>query len=391
MPGSARRAALSDAPEPPAPEAAGELRPIYANLLVGDHLPSLFAPCAGLPRFAFNNFAGRYHLYGFFLAADQPQILADLAAIQARRRDLFDDRHCAFTGVSIQPADREVRGLRDAIPGVRFAFDADLSMSRACGVAPQNYPAGSAMPVRRSWILVDPSLHVLRVWPMADTPLDEVLGFIAALPPPDRFGGLVRPAPVLVIPNVLEPELCQRLIALYDAHGGEESGVHRDGGHVLEASFKRRRDHTITDSGLNRELNWRIARRVTPEIEKLFYMRCDYIERHIVGCYAAEDGGHFAPHTDNGGGLTAHRRFAVSINLSADFDGGEVVFPEYNTQGYKAPPGWAVVFPCAILHGVRPVTRGARYAFLPFVYDETGQAIRKAALAGTQAEAKPPA
>ena len=41
-----------------------------------------------------------------------------------------------------------------------------------------------------------------------------------------------------------------------------------------------------------------------------------------------------------------------------------------------APPGWAVVFPCAILHAVRRVTRGARYAYLPFVYDQAGQQIR---------------
>jgi predicted 2-oxoglutarate/Fe(II)-dependent dioxygenase YbiX len=35
-----------------------------------------------------------------------------------------------------------------------------------------------------------------------------------------------------------------------------------------------------------------------------------------------------------------------------------------------------VVFPCAILHRVTPVTKGVRYAFLPFVYDESGLKIR---------------
>jgi predicted 2-oxoglutarate/Fe(II)-dependent dioxygenase YbiX len=79
--------------------------------------------------------------------------------------------------------------------------------------------------------------------------------------------------------------------------------------------------------------------------------------------------------------LTAHRRFALSVNLTADFDGGEVSFPEYNGRGIKAPPGWCVVFPAAILHMVTRVTRGKRYAFLPFVYDEEGANIRAAALA----------
>ena len=105
------------------------------------------------------------------------------------------------------------------------------------------------------------------------------------------------------------------------------------------------------------------------------------MERYIVGCYAAEDDAHFRPHRDNGPGLTAHRRFAVSINLTDDFDGGEVSFPEYSSRGIKAPQGWAVVFPAAILHAVSKVTYGRRYAFLPFVYDETGAQIRDAELA----------
>ena len=44
-------------------------------------------------------------------------------------------------------------------------------------------------------------------------------------------------------------------------------------------------------------------------------------------------------------------------------------FPEYSQRDYKAPAGWAVVFPCAILHQVTKVTAGRRYVFLPFVFD----------------------
>jgi len=113
-----------------------------------------------------------------------------------------------------------------------------------------------------------------------------------------------------------------------------------------------------------------------PEIRKLFFLEITRMERCVIGCYAAEDHGHFQPHRDNSGRLTAHRRFAVSINLNSGFEGGLVHFPEHNSRGIKAPPGWAVVFPCAILHAVSPVTAGRRYAFLPFVYDEEGAKIR---------------
>ena len=150
----------------------------------------------------------------------------------------------------------------------------------------------------------------------------------------------------------------------------------------------------LEDARLIGHVQGLIARRVLPEIERLFFMKITRMERYMVGCYSAEDGGHFRPHRDNSSPVTAHRRFAVSINLNDDFDGGDVSFPEYNPRGIKAPPGWAVVFPAAILHAVARVTRGRRYAFLPFVYDEAGAVIRQsylaqAAAAAPQAAAEP--
>jgi predicted 2-oxoglutarate/Fe(II)-dependent dioxygenase YbiX len=68
----------------------------------------------------------------------------------------------------------------------------------------------------------------------------------------------------------------------------------------------------------------------------------------------------------------------VSINLNSDFEVGEVSFPEYSPRSYKAPPGGAVVFSCPLLHAVSRVTRGRRYAFLPFLYDDAAAKIREA-------------
>ena len=34
------------------------------------------------------------------------------------------------------------------------------------------------------------------------------------------------------------------------------------------------------------------------------------------------------------------------------------------------------MFSCALLHAVTPVTKGKRYAFLPFLYDEAAAKIR---------------
>jgi predicted 2-oxoglutarate/Fe(II)-dependent dioxygenase YbiX len=119
-------------------------------------------------------------------------------------------------------------------------------------------------------------------------------------------------------------------------------------------------------------------RRVNPELLKVYAFKATRMERYLVGCYAAEDGAHFRPHRDNTTKGTAHRRFAVSINLNGDFDGGELSFPEYGPRRYKVQPGTAVIFPCALMHAVAKVTAGRRYAFLPFLYDEEAAKLRAA-------------
>lgn len=35
------------------------------------------------------------------------------------------------------------------------------------------------------------------------------------------------------------------------------------------------------------------------------------------------------------------------------------------------------MFSCSLLHAVTPVTKGCRYAFLPFLYDEAAAALRE--------------
>jgi predicted 2-oxoglutarate/Fe(II)-dependent dioxygenase YbiX len=69
----------------------------------------------------------------------------------------------------------------------------------------------------------------------------------------------------------------------------------------------------------------------------------------------------------------------VTINLNAeDYEGGDLRFPEYGRQTYRAPTGGACIFSCGLMHEATPVTTGKRYAFLPFLYDEAAAARREA-------------
>ena len=106
----------------------------------------------------------------------------------------------------------------------------------------------------------------------------------------------------------------------------------------FDEGWKRRRDFHLTDPGLIANLRARIGRRICPEIKKAFQMRPTRVERDLVARYDSETGGHFGPHRDDTGMSVAHRRFAVSIDLNADFDGGEISFPEYSPRTSRLLP-----------------------------------------------------
>ena len=90
---------------------------------------------------------------------------------------------------------------------------------------------------------------------------------------------------------------------------------------ITDPKFKRRKDHYLSDRELIEALQKRFIRRVMPEITKVHQFKVTRMERYVVSCYDAEDGGHFSAHRDNTTKGTAHRRFAVSVNLNDDFDG----------------------------------------------------------------------
>jgi peroxiredoxin/predicted 2-oxoglutarate/Fe(II)-dependent dioxygenase YbiX len=353
----------------------------FNSLRCGDPFPWVGQRTVGTPYFAVETMAGRYIVMCFFGSLADVSGRSALEAVQ-KHRDIFDDNRACFFGVSVDPQDEAQQRFTE-MPGIRILWDFDATVSKACGAVPADSGSAAGSKVfRRSWIVADPTLHVLAAFSFqgGEEAHDRVFDFLRRLPAPAKYGGFEIPAPVLVLPHVLEPDLCRHLIEAYDTAGGTETGIVWNGAVMLDGSFKRRKDYEISDGRMCDALRQRIIRRIVPQIRTLFFMEITRIERFIVGCYAAEDGGHFYPHRDNNPGPTAHRRFAVSINLNDDFEGGAVQFPEYNLRGLKAPTGWAVVFPCAILHAVSKVTSGRRYTFLPFVYDENGARIKETRL-----------
>ena len=355
----------------------------HVLLTPGDPAPRFRQRSGGNPAYAFDTAAGRYLVLCFLGSGGDAHARQAIAGVRARP-DLFDDARAAFFAVSNDPTDEAGGRLDEQVPGYRLFWDFDRAVARLYGAIDRDDSGGEKVEVRRMWVVLDPTLRVLRVIPFAPDQSDiaTLVAYIDALPPPDRFAGFELQAPIIVLPNVFEPALCAELIARYEASGGAPSGFMRevDGKTVLinDPAHKRRRDHDITDRTMIETLQARIRRRVAPEIARAHQFHVTRMERYLVACYGADERGHFQPHRDNTTRGTAHRRFAVSINLNADFEGGELWFPEYGPRGFRMPAGAAAVFSCSLLHAVRPVTQGRRYAFLPFLYDDQAAREREA-------------
>jgi predicted 2-oxoglutarate/Fe(II)-dependent dioxygenase YbiX len=164
--------------------------------------------------------------------------------------------------------------------------------------------------------------------------------------------------------------------------GGEDSGFLLDEqgktATVIDYRLKRRQDLAIAAPELRQTIRDQIVRRLLPAVARYFQFNATRMDRYLVSCYDSALGGHFFRHRDNLNAGAQHRRFAVSINLNGDYDGCDLVFPEFGRRVYRAPVGGAVVFSTGALHEVTPITRGRRFAFLPFFYGENDAALREA-------------
>jgi peroxiredoxin len=347
------------------------------ELVVGDPAPWFVQNSTTSQAFPFDTAAGRYLVLGFFLtASDEPGRQA--LGLLKTHRALFDDDKLCFFGVSVDPQDR--KRLRPSMPGIRFIWDFDRRVSRLYSALGE-VDAKGMVASRRHWLVLDPSMQVIGVFPITSGN-SELVDFLERLPPLGVVAGTEIHAPVLLLSNVFEPEFCRTLIGLYEADGGQETGfMDEENGRTMgrhDPLHKRRRDYLIEPQEVREAAKARIARRIMPAIARAYQFRATRIERYLVACYDADEASHFAAHRDDTTTATAHRRFAVSINLNDDFEGGEIGFPEFGPRTYKPPAGGAVVFSCSLLHRVEPMRRGRRFAFLPFLYDEAGKALREA-------------
>ena len=125
----------------------------------GDPAPWFTVQTTSDSRYQLASAAGRYVVLCFFGSAGRPEAQNALRAVGAQRT-AFDGERAVFVGVTVDQQDVARGRLRDMPPGIRFALDFDLGVSRLYGAVAKP-AAGEGLRYRPFWLVLDPMLRVL--------------------------------------------------------------------------------------------------------------------------------------------------------------------------------------------------------------------------------------
>jgi hypothetical protein len=316
-------------------------------MIPGERIPEfLLPPVDGVPSTFYERFCGRPAV--LLLGADG-QALAPFAALTKRF------------------------GVMGLVPGpsgaaVEASIPAMGDDGRLASALDEQYPARGAV----AWVL-DETLRLVARMPAAEPA--NVCALLVGLPQPVTRETAIRQAtaPVLMLPRVLPPALCEALVQRHAADHFDSPMVRMVDGQpavVPDHSVKRRLDHRLVDEELVSGVADHLRRRLLPGIAAAFNYRVTRFEHFKVACYESTTGGYFRRHRDNVTPDARHRRFALSINLNDGYQGGSLVFPEFGPEGYRPPLGGAIVFSGELLHEATEVTDGRRHVLLSFLWGD---------------------
>lgn len=182
-------------------------------------------------------------------------------------------------------------------------------------------------------------------------------------------------APILIVPNVFTTEECARLVEAVETDSPfmvrqprpeEVTGNYRIP--VYDHFRQDRVDLIVKDPNTLAFLDERLFGRVTPMIRKAFAFEVTRREDLHIARYAGRREGIAMGHRDNTEPAGAHRRFALSISLNDDYEGGGIAFKEFSPRGYRVPAGSAMVFSSSLLHEIEETVSGVRYNLISHLF-----------------------
>jgi alkyl hydroperoxide reductase subunit AhpC len=326
-----------------------------------------------------DHLSGKPMILAFLNTDDDEICLAALKALAGRQLDLAQRSTTVIAVSANTDADRAWRLKHEA--GFFWSVTGDCS-----GAVFANYGLHMTHGEAVRLVLLTP-LRQVRSWfdspSNIDETLDTIMTQIDSMQSHEDERWFPVHAPILMIPNVLSRDECQALIhsfetggpfIVHDAQKRQAQGDYKMP--IYEHDRQDRVDHMIKDPKTMEFLTERIGTRINPMIKKAFAFDVDRREDIHIARYTGKRGGVKMGHRDNTSPHTAYRRFALSMNLNDDFEGGEVVFKEFNAHGYKGEPGTALIFSSSLLHEIQETTSGVRYSLISHLFNSSTIAKR---------------
>ncbi len=227
--------------------------------------------------------------------------------------------------------------------------------------------------------LLDPNLRVREALAFSDgtAVAQRVVELVDELTTDDRPPRIiVTQAPLLVVPDVLEPDRCDELMAVWEREGNAETGVESSAGgrraQEMSGQLKRRRDHIVADPERTRDLATTIGRRVMPELSKASGVRVpgqplrglqDRLLRSLRSGLLPR-----APRQPQPG----HRPPPVRAHPQPQrrLRRRPAPLPRVRTGPVSARPGRGAAVQLLHLHEVLDVTAGRRFVLLSFLFGD---------------------
>jgi len=348
-----------------------------AGFSCGDKIPQFLLPDqAGVKRSFYHELIGKPIFLAICAAAHREGLERGLSKVAAQAGNC-EARGAQVMALSNAPV-FEVAEVAKKL-GITFPVFADPE-NRIAGQllkAPDGAPADTGEGYHFVAFLLDANQRVLES-ARGGADGESLLQRLERLSPPPPNGPVLQVgAPVLILPEIFERDLCEALIGAWtaDHHEGVFSTGKEDlkqaGGDkgTYDPNQKKTLEHSLVDQDLRSRVALSLARRIAPELVKAYnYQKPFKFEAFTVMRYVPDRGDFFGIHRDDVR-QNNKRRFAASVNLNGGFEGGELQFPEYGRELYRAPAGAAAVFSTQLLHQALPVTMGERFVLTAFFCD----------------------
>lgn len=171
--------------------------------------------------------------------------------------------------------------------------------------------------------------------------------------------------PFVVIENILDNNLFNDLIEYYYKNINKVT---------ISKTKSKDREHIQISKHLTDILDNKLSRTVFPEVKKIYNYDIKFREDYKICNYDSNTSGRFHQHRDTSYPYN-HRKFAMSLSLNDNYEGGELYFPEYNVK-LKPQKNTAIIFPGILSHGILDVTKGNRMSLITFFTSKDVESYR---------------